>query len=101
MSRPEFVTNEDIARWSENIDNDPKLPVTLSSNPVIREVCYAGLWLCEELEKLGCPEELITRIQFTAGRAAYGRDPWEVHQELLNGYKNNELEYEVDPETLN
>jgi hypothetical protein len=94
MSRPEFVTNEDILRWSENIDNDDNIPAVVKDSAIIREVCYAGLWLAEELEKLNCTEDIITRIQFTAGRLSFGRDPWQVHQKMLEDYKNKELEFE-------
>jgi hypothetical protein len=101
MPRPDFVTNEDIARWSENIDNDPRLSPALKEQAIIREICYAGLWLTEELEKLKCPEEMIVRIQYTAGKLSYGRDIWEVHQMILDGYKLNEIEFEMDPSELN
>jgi len=94
--RPEFITNEDIARWSESMENDPNMPQAYLDQPLIREVCYAGMWLCEELEKAGCNELLITRIQFTAGQLSFGHNPWTVHQEMLEAYKNNQLEFEVD-----
>jgi hypothetical protein len=101
MPRPEFITNEDISRWSENLDNDENLSEALRQNPVIREVCYAGIWLYEELEKLLCPPEMITRIQYTAGKLSFGRDPWVVHQEMVQAYQDNTLDYEVDPAELN
>jgi hypothetical protein len=101
MPRPEIVTNEDIARWSEEIDNDKNLSPTLAQNPIIREVCYAGLWLAEELEKLQCPEEIMTRIRFTAGSLSYGRDIWEIHQMILDKFISNELEFEDDDSELN
>src|SRR5574337_833739 len=99
--RPHFVTEDDIARWQKNLDEDPDLPSELIKNDLIKEVCYAGLWLCEELDKLGCPPEIMTRIQYTAGGASFGRDPWEVHQHFVNGYKNNQLEFEAEPNNLN
>lgn len=98
MPRPNFVTEEDISRWSENIDTDPGMPKSLATIPLIREVCYAGLWLCDELEKLECPDFLMIRIQDAAGRLSYGRDPWEVSEELLQRYKNDELIFEEDPD---
>lgn len=101
MPRPEFVTNESIARWSENIDNDSDILPELINNPIIREVCYAGLWLCEELYNLGCPEEMIVRIQFSAGRYSFGRDPWEAHQLFLNSYKRKDIQFEKEPSELN
>lgn len=101
MSRPEFITNEDITRWSDNIDNDPNISVGLAQSALIREVCYAGLWLCEQLEELNCPEELILRIQYTAGKLSFGRDAWEVHIKMLEDYKSDTLEYEIDSLELN
>jgi len=101
MSRPDFVTNEDLARWSENIDNDPLVDTVLVQSPIIREVCYSGLWLCEKLEELLCPRELIGRIQFTGGRLSFGRDPWLVHQELLQLYIDGELNFELNSEKTN
>lgn len=94
--RPEFVTDEDIARWSENIDNDLNFPIGVVALPLLREAMYAGLWLGEQLQQLGCNDLLIVRIQYTAGQLSFGRDPWEVHQELLTAYKNNDLEFEID-----
>jgi len=101
MSRPDFISAEDISRWSKEIDNDDRLPKGLIESPIIREVCFAGLWLCEELEKLSCPDSLIIRIQFTAGRMSFGKDAWQVHQQILNGYKNNELDFVADTKNLN
>ena len=101
MSRPEFVTAEDIARWSKEIDNDKSLPPNLSKSPVIREVCFAGLWLSEQLDTLGCPESLIVRIQYTAGKVSFGKDAWRIHQQFLDGYKNNTLDFATDPANLN
>lgn len=97
MPRPEFVTPQDIMRWSVIIDNDPALPKEYANNSVIREVCLAGLWLCDELEKLGCSPDIIVRIQWAGGRLSFGRDTWEVHQKLLEDYKNNLLKFAPDP----
>lgn len=101
MHRPDFVTSEDLSRWDTEIDNDPNLPPLLAANPLIREVCYAGQWLGEELDKLKCPDDIVIRILFTAAQLAFGRDIWEVHQQMLTAYKNNELEYETDSKELN
>lgn len=101
MSRPNFITDEDISRWSNEIDNSPLLPKDLVKSAVIREVCYAGLWLAEELFKLNCPDSLVTRIQYSAGKSSFGKDAWDIHQKYLNGYKNNELFFETEPENLN
>lgn len=101
MRRPDFVTNEDIIRWSENVDKNQNISVGMKDNPIMREVLYAGLWLDEELSKLDCPPELIVRIQYTAGRISYKRDVWKIHQNMLQAYQENTLDYEEDPAELN
>lgn len=101
MRRPDFITNTDIARWSSELDSDPDMPQEMINEPILREVCYAGMWLVEELQKQRCPDELITRIQFSAGKASFGNDPWNIHENFLNGYKNNELDFQIDPNNMN
>jgi hypothetical protein len=101
MSRPEFITHEEIERWSEKIDKDEllaSLPADFSQSPIIREVCYAGLWLVESLQNLNCPETIIARIQWQAGALSFGRDTWDVHQQILQDYKDNKLIFETDPD---
>lgn len=99
--RPESVTEGDIERWDANIDNDPNIPEQIAKNEIIREACYAGLWLAEQLVDLKCPQEYIVRIQYTAGQLSFGREPWEVHQLLLQSYKLNDMEFEPDPDNIN
>lgn len=96
MSRPEFIENTDIQRWSEIIDNDDNISVGLSQSPIIREVMYAGLYLFERLYDLRCDPELIARIRYTAGKFSFGRDPWEAHLEILKLYMDNKLIFEED-----
>lgn len=100
-NRPDFVTEEDIKRWDFNMENDLQLPKIVLEWPTLKEVCYAGFYLAEQLDALRCPPEYIVRIQYTAGRLSFGRDPWEVSQELLELYKLNQLEFEPDPENIN
>lgn len=98
MPRPESVTNEDILRWSEKIDNDLQLDTNLAQNPIIREVCYAGQWLVDRLVELECPDILIGRILYTGGMLSFGRkDPWIIHRDLLSQYVDGTLEYEEEP----
>ena len=95
MTRPEFVSNEDILRWSEKIDNDPLVPPELVEHPLIREVCYAGQWLNEKLVELDCQDDIIGRIMYTAGAICYGRpDPWIIHQNILQKFIEGTLEFE-------
>lgn len=102
MPRPENVTNEDIARWSEIIDNDPLITPILASTAIIREVLYAGQWLVDRLDEVNCPDHIIGRILYTAGALSFGRkDPWEVHQEILQQFKNGSLIFEPEPDNLN
>jgi len=101
MPRPIEVNVEKIAEYDEMIDNDPNFPEGMQNNKLVREVCYAGLYMCEQLEALGCPEALMVRIQYTAGKQSFGSDPWEVHQEMLAQYKNNELKFDLEPDEVN
>jgi hypothetical protein len=101
MKRPEIISNEDILRWSENIDNDSRIPESIKKSAIMREVCYAGLWLAEQLEELKCPEDLIIRIQHAAGGLSFGRDIWETHQSVLESYKNDEMEFETELADMN
>jgi hypothetical protein len=101
MSRPDSITNEDIIRWSQQINEE--LPPELSEDVIIREVCLAGMWLVEQLQKLLCPEEVCAQLQHSAGRLSFGRDIWDVHQKMLHGYQTNALiiESDLDPSELN
>jgi len=87
-----YLTNEKLAEYDSAIDDDPFIPKEYKDNFVIREVCRAGLYLCDELDILGCPMNLIIRIQYTAGKLSFGRDPWQMHLFILDEYKNNRLE---------
>lgn len=102
MPRPSSVTNEDLAKWSEVIDNDPNISEGMAQNAVIREVCYAGQWLADHLTDLECPDHLIGRMMYTAAQLCFGRkDPWEVHENILVRFMNGTLEFEMDPEDIN
>lgn len=100
MPKPKTITQEDIDRWNNNIDNDQFISPQLAAIPIIREVCQAGIWLAEQLEKSGCPNILIPRIQWTAGKLSFGRDVWDVHQDILSKYQSNELIFEEDPNEI-
>ena len=97
--RPSFINEADITRWTTNISNDPLIK-DLVNNPTIQEVCFATYWLWEELIKENCPDDIATRIQYTAGQISFGRDPWEVCQDLVLKFKNDELEYEDDENAI-
>jgi hypothetical protein len=99
-NRPDFVTEEDTIRWDLQIELD-NIPKAIVDEPILVEVIYAGLYLIEQLRKLQCPEDYIFRIQYTAGAASFGRDPWEIHLEYLEAYRNNDLEFDADPDNLN
>jgi hypothetical protein len=94
--RPEFVTQEDIDRWSEALDKETLVPKFLTQAPLVREVFYAGYWLGEKLLAAGCSEELAVRIGYLGGQLSFGKNPWQVHQELWDDYINNRMEFETD-----
>ena len=91
-----YISLEKVEEYDYLIDNDPGIPESLKQSSIIREVCRAGYYLVEELEKLKCPESILVKIQWTAGKMSYGRDPWEVHQMVLDNYKNNTLVFDSD-----
>ncbi len=83
--------------YDEIINNDSNIPKVMKDNPIIREICRAGQYLSEKLSELNCPDHIIGRITFTAGQLCFGKpDPWEIHQEILNEFINNTLEFEED-----
>lgn len=90
MSRPDFVTDEDIARWDQAIKPDSDSGFSLLAIfPGMKEVVYAGQWFAEEMTKLGVPEEKIVELAFVGGRLSFHKDPWEAHQELLDIFKKS------------
>jgi hypothetical protein len=91
-----FLTDEKLQEYDNNINEDERIPQAFKDNEILREICRSGLWLGEQLQQLGCNELLILRIQYTAGQLSFGRDPWEVVQEVLKAYKDNDLEFEID-----
>ena len=98
MPKPSTITSYDIQRWDAIIDNDPLLTPSMSANPILREVCYAGQYLNEQLITLNCPDVLIGQIMYSAGKMCFGKpDPWDVHMEALQSYINGSLQIEDDP----
>ena len=102
MPRPMFIEEPDLSRWDKKIDSDPLIPKQFAQNPIIREVCYCGQYLAEQLIMLECPDHLISRILYTAGQLSFGQpDPWEIHLNILRDYENGKLEFELEPDELN
>lgn len=95
------LTQQQLQQYDLNIDNDPHLTEETKSNPTMRELCRAGLYLVDQLKTLQCPDAYIMRIQYTAGAASFGRDVWEVHKEFVRRYRDNELEFEQNVDDLN
>lgn len=89
MSRPSFITDEQIAAWDHNIENDDKIPSEFKNIVILKEVMRSSLWLAEELDKIKCERTLIVQFQFTHGRLSFGRDPWEQSELLLSEYVKN------------
>jgi hypothetical protein len=105
MNRPNFITDEDIDRWSDSIDDDPLLD-ELKDIPLLREVLYAGLWMAEKLKMLDVSDEEIIQLNYYFGGKAFGHeDCWVLAQEVLEEYKRGEIVLEkepsIDPSLLN
>ena len=101
MSDHPYLTNIQLATYDLNIDNDPQLSNDIKKDPTMREVCRCGLWMIDQLKALQCPDPYIVRIQYTAGAASFGRDPWEVHREFVRLWKEGGLEFEQNVDDLN
>lgn len=99
--RPKFITKKDVERWDKEINESKDVPKELTQYPIIREICYSGLYLAEKLSELQCPESLIERIQFAAGKASFGNDPWYIHQKFISDYENSKLDLDTDLKDLN
>lgn len=93
MSKPSFVSDEEIAELDKKISldiNGTMLDMeSFIQNSAYRDVMRAGLWMTQELLKQGCNEVLVVQFQYTFGKESFGFDPWEKAQELLNAYMNN------------
>lgn len=93
MSKPSFVTDEEIAEFDKKINEDiQNTALDMESflrNQCTREMLRAGLWLTQELTKQGCNEVLAVQFQYTFGQEAFRCEPWEKAQELLTAYMNN------------
>jgi hypothetical protein len=97
MPRPSTISLDDLQRWDFTINSDSQLDPKWSSNPIFREVLYAGQYLSDQLRLLHCSETLIGQILYSAGQMSFGRkDPWEIHLEILQRYLNNSLIFEQD-----
>ena len=102
MPRPLELSFEKIEEYDRRIDNDPYMDQSLAQNPIIREICRAGQYMCDKLVELNCPDIMIARMLYTGGQLSFGRsDPWAIHQDLLDQYINGTLEFAVDPNDLN
>lgn len=89
MTYPDFISQKDIDRWDQQIEKE--LDSIVGILPLVKDTCRAGLWLSEQLKEQKCPEDFIVHILYHGGKLSFGRDPWEVHQLLLQQYNNNEL----------
>lgn len=92
FTRPSFITNQDLKRWDQIISQDSLLKEEYKRNFQIREYCYAGIWLFEQLMLSSCPVSLAKRIQYFAGKNSINKNPWEIHQESLSNYENDKLD---------
>ena len=91
-----FLTDQQYQEYLTIIEQDQTTTDLIKTTPQLKEVVLAGVWLSDELKKLNCHPSLLFRIHYTAGQLSYGKDPWQVHQDILEKYKNNQLQW--DPE---
>ncbi len=90
-ARPDFITEEQIAKWDTDLKNDTTLletiPLELINEPEMKEVLYAGLWVVEELTRMGYDSTTVSDIQYSHGRQSFGRDTWQIAKIFVDAYK--------------
>lgn len=91
--RPSFIKQTDITRWQHELESDSTLPPVALHSSIIKEVCFAGLWLVEKLIDLDCPDDVNVELQTKAAKLSYGKNPWEVHQKVLSDYQKTTNQY--------
>lgn len=100
--RPE-IAPETLAQmevwFQECLDNPPPDMEFLNSVRGIPEVLakfkeamFAGWWLENQLIPLGASKQQISDLCFAHGQHCFGRDPWEMAEYILDGYKSGNPE---------
>lgn len=100
MMYNKYVSLNKILEYDFSINSDPLMSSDHKNSFDIREVCRAGLYLLEQLKKINCHPFLLNKIKWTAGFLSYKKDPWEIHNLVLEQYKNNTLVLEIDQEDI-
>lgn len=90
MPRPNTITELQIAKWNQFIEEDAFLPAELKSNSSIRELLLAAHWLEEELNLQSCPVDLKEQFKYTLGEMSFGHDPWQQARVLIEAYRNQD-----------
>lgn len=101
MKRPDFVTDEDITRWTDELENDPMTPSPFKDEVLLREIIFSGMWLAEKLQDLHCPDHRIVQVQFAHGFECFGNDCWKKAEEILLAYENDEIDFSESDEDYN
>jgi hypothetical protein len=94
--KPDHITQEQYDQWNAKVEADPLIPPIFKTNPDAREVCIAGYWLQELLDKQLCPHEIKFRIFFSYGEMAYEEDPWKLVEQISKEYANGTLVFADD-----
>jgi hypothetical protein len=94
--KPDHITEEQYNQWLAAVEADPLIPANIKTDADALEVCIAGHWLKQELDKLKCPADLQLRIFFTYGQLAYEGDPWKMAQLISQEYASGSLVFEDD-----
>jgi hypothetical protein len=100
MMYNKYVSLNKILEYDFNINSDPLMSSEHKNSSDIREACRAGFYLLEQLKKINCHPSLLNKIKWTAGLLSYKKDPWEIHNLVLEKYKDNTLVLETDQEDI-
>jgi hypothetical protein len=90
--RPVDVTAAQIEAWRAKVIasllEDPEVPETDRQDPQLIEICIAGWWLFEQLERLGLGPEERKALSAAHGQMCVARrDPWLVAAVVIARWK--------------
>lgn len=93
--RPDYITEDQIERWNEELAKDAALQANASKevleDPVLREVLYSSLWLKEKLWALGYDAFTLGEVSIVHGMNSFEANSWQVAETLLEIYSSETM----------
>jgi hypothetical protein len=67
----------------------PDCPDFLFDEPSFKEIWYAGAWLGNRLDELGCPLKIRKSVCFRHGQLSFSGDPWKAADACLRAFRDS------------